>query len=234
MRSGILLVISVLFGMSNCIAQDTDNFTLDSRDQTASAAFQAWKSENPKGVLIIIPGFGDVPSDTDTIEINEWKAYATTNSLGLAFVNLTLNRVSPLNPDKSLNLIEGLSDLIKKGVNQEYKADVPIFLYARDDTANQCVLSMVSSDPNMFTGWYCSTSPVFGSLLRLKTHTPPGIIACPTDSIWYDATKKLFSAGPTMQTWTWLPVKPIDIPNVRGFVGQYFLTLLNPVSGEWP
>jgi len=233
MKLTILLALNTLISVLVCHAQDADKFELDSRNQTVTAAFQAWKCDNPKGALVIIPAFPEVPSDSDTTEINEWKAYASANSLGLAFVNLTLNRVSPLNPDKSLNSIDGLSGLIKKGINQEYKTDVPIFLYARSDAANQDVLSMVSSDPNIFIGWYCSASPVFGSLLRLKTHTPPGIIACPTDSIWYDATQKLFLAARSMQTWTWIPVKPIDLPNVRAFVGQYLLTLLNPVAGEW-
>jgi len=233
MKQAIFLALITLIGALTCYAQDADTFQLDSRNQTATAAFQAWKCDNPKGALVIIPAFPEVPSDSDTAEINEWKAYASANSLGLAFVNLTLNRVSPLNPDKSLNSIDGLSGLIKKGINQEYKTDVPIFLYARSDVANQDVLSMVSSDPNIFIGWYCSASPTFGSLQRLKTHTPPGIIACPTDSIWYDTTQKLFLAARSMQTWTWIPVKPIDMPNVRAFVGQYFLTLLNPVTGEW-
>ena len=233
MKARILFIISTFIGILHCIAQDADKFTLNNYDKNVTAIFQAWKCDNPKGVLVIMPGFGDNPSDIDTLEINEWKAQASLQHWGLVFIDITVSGLPILNESKSFNVIQGLSSCITKGIEQEYGSHVPIFLYSKNDSANQYVLSMIHANPESFAGWYCRACPFFASSPLLKSDTPPGIIASSTDSIYYDAARKFFSLGAGKQKWTWLSIRPIDAPKIRVFVRQYFQSLITPAPNQW-
>jgi len=234
MKTAILLIANLFCSSLFCFAQKTDSFSLGPDKQIKLAQFQAWKSDSVKAVLVITPSFGENPNNNDRVEIKEWKEYAHDHNMGLIFVDFTANSIPPQAKGDVLNAIEGTSEIVKQGVNQEFKTDVPIFLYGRNDQSTQYLLSMIDSNPDSFMGW-CSNGPEFlKNLPSLTKATPPGIVVCTTDSIRYDDALKFFISGrKTKSNWTWLGYRSIDSPKIRDFVRQYFLALLDSPPGQW-
>ena len=217
-----------------CYSQVPDTFSLGPKRQVMSVTFEAWKREGVKGVIVITPSFGINPTDTNLIEQNEWKEFASKHSLGLMFADISISTIPSQIKDDKLSCIDGISETVRDGVIREFGVNMPTFVYGRNDNSTLQVLSMIVSSPGSFIGWCCNGPDFFKAWPHFQQEVPPGIVSCTTDSIRYDDAKKFFSnARKSNYKLTWLASRPIDSTKVRDFIRTYCLALMTSSAGEW-
>jgi predicted esterase len=234
MKIAFLLALSATFGNLFASTQAPNLFYLGPVKQIKTAIFHTWKPDNVKAVFVITPGFGENPNNTDLLELNEWKKYAFAHSMGLMLVDFSSTAIPPQGKDQNLVSIDGVSDVIKEGIAQEFKDNLPVFFYGRNDQSTQYVLSMISLAPDSLLGWCCNGPEFLKYCPHLPAGMPPGIVSCTTDSIRYDDAQKFFSLGRKNQNkWAWVSSQSSNSAKLRDFIGKYFLSLMNSPVGQW-
>lgn len=234
MKIALLLALSAVCGNLFAADQDANLFYIGPIKQIKTAIIHTWKPASVKAVFVITPGFGEDPNSLDRLELSQWKQYAFAHSIGLMLVDFTSSSVLPQDKDQNLVSIDGVSDVIKEGIAQEFKDNLPVFFYGRNDQSTRYVLSMMSLAPDSLLGWCCNGPDFFKYYPHLPAAMPPGIVSCTTDSIRYDDAQKFFSLGRKNQNkWSWIGSQSSKSAKLRDFIGQYFVSLLDSHAGQW-